>query len=159
MNTNNIALRSFQSELSHISAFQLFIRGAYLTKLLFVIMFFYHIYRYVKHFEEALIISKKQINKWYLNVVDYAIIILYQTKFYKLNNTLLFIFSTISGLLSFYFIYLEHGNKKNFSTNIYTDIFVVLSLTLIMIFEKDNRIRFFCIRDIIYHLNEFIFFY
>ena len=32
MNTNNIAVRSFQSELSHIFAFQLFIRGAYLTK-------------------------------------------------------------------------------------------------------------------------------
>lgn len=160
MNVNNVAIRSFQSELSHISAFQLFIRGKNLTKLLFIIMFIYHVHRYLKYFDKALLVSIKQLGQWYYNLLDYSIIILYQFKLYKLNNNLLlFIFSTISGLLSFYFVYLEYGNKKNCSTNFYTDLSVILSLLLVMFYEKDNRIRFFCLRDIIYHINEFIFFY
>lgn len=127
--------------------------------MLFIIIFFYHLHRYVKYFDKSLLISKKQINKWYINVLDYTIIILYQLKFYQSNDIILLIFSVISGLISFYFIYIEHGNKKNFSNNLYTDIFVIFSLALVMGFEKDNRIRFFCIRDIVYHLNEFIFLY
>ena len=158
---NNIALRSFQSELSHLFAgLPLLINGKIATVILFIILASFHLYRYLTHFDEALIISKKQINKWYYNLLDYAIIIVYQTMLYNLNNNyLLFLFAAISGMVSFYFIYLEHRKKTNVSNNLYIDLFMIISLLFLFFYEKDNRIRFFCIRDIIYHINEFIFFY
>ncbi len=52
-------------------------------------MTIYHIHRYIKYFNESIIISKKQINKWPYNLLDYFIIILYQTKIYKSNDILL----------------------------------------------------------------------
>lgn len=160
MTINNIAIRSFQSELSHLSALPLLIYGKTITKIFFAIISIYHIIRYIKYFDIALTISKKQLNKLQYNIIDYVIIILYQFELYKIKSIiLLFTFSILSGILSFYFIYLEYGKKKDFSNNIYIDIFMVCSLIILCLYEKDNRIRFFCIRDIIYHICEFMFYY
>ncbi len=156
----NVALRSFQSELSHISALPALIEGKSVTKLLFIIFICFHIHRYIKYFDEALILSKKQQNLWPFNVLDYTIILLYLLILHKSKSYyLLFIFSILSGLLSFFFIYIEHGMKAKFSNNIYTDIFISISLILIFFYEKNNKIRFFVIRDLTYHIMEFIYFY
>jgi hypothetical protein len=156
----NIALRSFQSELSHISALPAIIEGKIVTKLLFIIFFCFHIHRYITNFDEALILSKKQKNLWPFNVIDYTIILLYLLILHKSkSNYLLFIFAILSGLLSFFFIYIEHGTKTNFSNNMYVDIFMVVFLILIFFYEKNNKIRFFVIRDLTYHIIEFIYFY
>lgn len=155
---NKIALRSFQSELSHLSAFPLLTNSnALLTKLLFIIMFAYHAHRYIKYFSDALLISKNQSNIWYLNILDYSIIIIYQLILSKKSNN--YTFGIISGIISFYFIYIEHRGKQNFSNNHFIDLFISIVLIWVFIYEKNNKIRFFVVRDLTYHLLEFFVFY
>ena len=161
MHDIKIALVSFQSEFSHlISSLPLFIKGKLFTRLICTIMYLYHIHRYIKYFDEALILSKKYIYLWYLNILDYVIILLFHLYLHHLDNKfLLFIFSIMSGLLSFFFTYLEYFNKVNFSDNIYIDLFVTLSLSLLFLYDKNNQIRFFIIRDLFHHILKFIYFY
>lgn len=160
MTIDSIALTSIQSEITHLSSLPLFTDGKLLSKLLFIILFSYHIFRFTKYFNEALIISKNQAHLWYLNLIDYTVILLYLFMLYKLdNNYLLFIFSIVSGLFSFFFIYYEHGKTKNFSSNLFPDIFIIVCLVLLFIFEQNNKIRFFALRDLTYHILKFFFFY
>ena len=159
MYISNVVLVTLLSEISNLSSIWMFIKGKLLTKLLFIIIFFYHLYRYFKYYDKVILITKKYINLWYINLIDYFIILLYQLYLYKSDNILLlFLFSILSGLLAFFFIYLENSKRK-FINNIYQDLFMVISLLIIFFYEKNNQIRFFVIRDLISHILKFIYLY
>jgi hypothetical protein len=159
MYIKNIVLVSFLAELSNLSSIWMFIKGKILTRLFFLIIFMYHLHRYFKYYDKVIILTKKYINLWYINLIDYFIILLYQLYLYKSDNILLlFLFSIFSGLLAFLFIYLENSKKK-FTNNIYQDLFIVISLIIVYFYEKNNQIRFFVIRDLISHILKFIYLY
>ena len=160
--SSKIAIRSFQSEGAHLLALipaYLSIKNIWIKAILICISL-YHVHRYIKYFSIAKTISINQSKLWYINLLDYAIIYLYNYHYSDSASLMIPItLSIISGLISFFFIYIEHGHKKKFSNNIIVDLSIVFILLTLMYFTSNTKLLLFCIRDLIYHLLEFLVFY
>lgn len=160
--SSKIAIRSFQSEGAHLFALIpvfLSIKNIWIKAIL-ICMSLYHVHRYIKYFSIAKAISINQSKFWYINLLDYAIIYLYNYQHYKPTLSIIpVILSIISGLISFFFIYIEHGHKKKFSNNKLVDFSMMFILLTLMYFSSNTKLIFFCIRDLTYHLLELLVFY
>ena len=148
----NIPLRSIFSELSNLLSVVILKNNKINKYLLFIFLFIiiFHIKRYILNFTNVLIITKTQLLFLPLNLIDYYIIL---TK----NNSI--IYAIISGIISYYFIYLYHNNSS-YLVNYKIDTIIILILICILIYGIKNNIKeliFFAIRDLTYHLLELFF--
>ena len=149
-----IALRSFQSEFSNIlCVLRILLYSQNPIKYIVIIPSIYHIHRYYIYFNQAKQISNEQSKLWLLNIIDYYIIFS-SSEYTEIKGI-------ISGFVSFYFIYQYYPIKKvkkGFSNNIIDDLFMII-LALIFMNINDKHIRFFGIREFVYHSLEFIYYY
>jgi hypothetical protein len=150
----NIAIRSFQSEFSNIlCVIIILLYSSTSIKYVVIIPSIYHIHRHIKHFNQSKEVSIAQKNLWWLNVIDY-LLILNSSEHTELKGV-------ISGCISFYFIYQHYPItkvKKGFSNNILSDLTMIV-IALIFIGTNDKYMRFFGIRELVYHLLEIKYYY
>lgn len=141
----SIPIRSLQSSMSNVLAsVPVLIDGDFLM----LIPIIFHIIRYIVNFDKSKALSRKQLYLIPLTIIDY-IIILYHIK----NNKFSIPLGIISGLISFYFIYIEYESLKD---HLLIDILMMVFLFLL---KRSSNTLFFSMREIVYHSLEFFIFY
>ena len=146
-------VRSEYSLVSNILAvYMVFLYSHTNYKYVYIIPILFHFLRYYKYFDRFVTITKLQKNLILLAVFDYILIIFHE----RMNTKVLGI---ISGLISVYFVY-DYYNDKQVNRNYTSDIYMLLvSITLIYLNPNDNYMVFASIREIVYHLLEWILIY
>ena len=135
-----LPIRSIQSGVSHaLSVLPLV--GEYNAVLIPVV---YHIIRYVVHLDRSLQVSRDQLPLLPLNILDYILIV----NGYRHPISM----GILSGIISFYFVFEQYDELDN---NLQTDVFMVIFLSALWYHSQgESHVTFFCVRDLVYHLLE-----
>ena len=156
---DSIALKGFQTEFSHILVvLYVFLQTQNPLKYVLIIPVVYHIIRYTLYFKEAFELTLRDRNLFWINLIDYIIIL----NLFDTSNTEVIIPSAIvSGAIGFSFVYKSYKQlqtKKGFSKNKMDDYFMIV-LSVIYLFTNDPPLMFFGLRELVYHLSEIFIFY
>jgi hypothetical protein len=157
-----LALRSIQSEMSNVlTLFTVLTASGSSSKesYLMVIPIIIHVFRYYRNFTESYRISKKQKDFYILNLLDYVLIYLHAI---NQNDTIMY--GIISGVISFYFIYIQYPvndlvPRNTGIANPIMDIPMILFSLGILYNSSDPNLKFFAIRELTYHLIEIYLYY
>lgn len=154
-----IALRSITSELSH-----LFMTIALVQQHpILIIPYLVHVYRYITYWDTVLEIQTHQyrISLILLTIIDWFIIYLVTFKIITRLEYIILL-GTISGIISYYFVYDAMKRVKmpttTYDYNILLDMTMVIILLLLLQNDSTNpRVVFFVTSDLVYHLLEQLF--
>jgi len=145
-------IQSVQTEIAHLlTVTMVLLKSKVDGKYILFIPIIFHIIRYYKNWDKMIKISNMK--NMYMHVFNIIIILFHD----RTNQTE--ILSIISGLINIYNVWMVYSNKE-VNRNYIIDVFMIfVSMYLLKTGKNDKYVKFFSIRELVYHVLEWFIIY